>query len=227
MIDIPGILVGLAGLFAVVAAVLWAFPSLVDDIEMTALPSRGELIAGTAMLCTLMLFGAATLTIGKAPAHAEDARKNPPAAGVHPLSWLSAAQPIDSADAAMEQKLAEAEKKNVTTLGTVLSATTKCRSTTGNVVEQLQRDQPDIALVQHLATQASENCHEDRRALSALFMPQLAGEVCGKMISAHESLDRAALNASYDVGHLDRGQIAGYLQAISDAETNCGLALKP
>ncbi|SDC36540.1 hypothetical protein SAMN05444678_102433 [Sphingomonas sp. YR710] len=227
MIDIPGILVGLAGLFAVVAAVLWAFPSLIDDIEIAVLPSRGELIAGTTMLCTLMIFGAATLTMGKTSTHSQEAGKHSPAAGAHPLSWLSASRSSDDpAAAAMEQKMAENEKKDVTTLGTVLSVTQKCRATTGNVAELLQQGRPDASLVQHIASQASRNCQSDRQSLSALFMPQLASEICGKVISANESLDRAALNAANDVARLGGGQVAGFLQSISDAESNCGLALK-
>lgn len=228
MIDIPHILVGLAGLFAAVAALLWAFPSLVDDIELSAMPSRAELIAGTSMLGTLMLFGAVTLTLGKTPASAEEVHKSRASEGVHPLSWFSGRRPkADPAAAAMEQKLAEDEKKNVTRLGSVMSATQKCRTTTGNVAEQLRQDRPDLSVVQHLASQATQNCREDRQTLASLFMPQMASEICGKVISANESLDRAALNAPGDMAHLNTGKIAGFLQSISDAEANCGLALKP
>jgi len=186
------------------------------------LSSRAEAVAAFTLLSGLLL-GAGLLASSKLAAAAPTARNDPrPQRDPTPLPWFASSSDRDRADAepqsAAEQAYQAENARPVPAFDDVMGATSRCRATTAMVIDLLRQGDDRAA---DAAATASRNCNDDSRALAQLPLSHLPRELCGKIVSANQALNKDAVSLV-----IDGSQLSSHLNDISTAQSTCGMALR-
>lgn len=183
------------------------------------LPSRAEAVTALMLLSGLLL--GLALSVGSklaAKPPAPSPQRDQPA----PRPWFASSSGGDRSGAgprsAAEEAYQAENARPAPTFDDVMNATSRCRATTAVVID-LVRDGDGSAA--DAAATASRNCNDDSRALAQLPLPHLPEELCGKIVSANQALNKAAMSL---IG--DGARMSGHLNDISTAQSTCDMALR-
>ncbi|WP_340313370.1 hypothetical protein [Rhizorhabdus argentea] len=186
------------------------------------LPSRAETVTALMLLSGLLLGAALSVSsklAAKPPARSDpDPQRDQPA----PRPWFASSSNDGPSDAkprsTVEQAYQVENARPAPTFDDVMNATSRCRATTAQVID-LVRD-GDRGAADAAAT-ASRNCNDDGRALAQLPLSHLPEELCGKIVSANQALNKAAMSL-----FADGPQLSSRLNDISAAQSTCDMALR-